>query len=223
MSRLTTILMLAFIPAVSWSQAQWAQVQGYVGTAIFPQEKNALMAGYSPGFVIGGGVSKTIKHAFDFNPNIEFTAASKEHYSFSLLTIHNNGKYYPFQFSKVRPYLMGIVNISFMNLHQEAYQTQVNPDPSYSVSGPSDILVSQVTYREPDLKLSFAPTFGLGAGIGFDVPLRLKVVPFVQYSYTAYFTKSKDMINNNFPNNTSNLTMHNIMVGVRYNVYKSLK
>ncbi len=224
-----TILILVFslmLPAAGWCQAQLAQVQGYVGTAIFPKDKGyELMAGYNPGVTIGAGMSKTIKHALVFNPNLEFTFASKEYYKFSLLSAHNNLKYYPFLFSKVRPYLMAIVNISFINLHQEAYQTTENPDPSYSVSSSSDIPVDQIIYREPEVKLNFAPTFGLGAGIGVDIPVRLTVVPFIQYSYTAYSSKSSSLINDNFPNNsnTTALSTQNIVFGIRYNLYESLK
>lgn len=213
-----------FLPVAAWSQAEVAQFQAYVGTAIFPTNANdALMTGYKPGITIGAGVSKTIKHALIFNPNIEFTASSKEHYSFSLLSIHNNLKYYPWLFAKIRPYAMAIVNISFMNLHQEAFTKTVQPDPAYSVSGPADIPVDQIVYREPDLKLQFAPTLGLGIGIGVDIPVRLKVVPFIQYSYTAYTSKSSGMINDNFKNNTSGLATQNFVAGVRYSLYKSLK
>jgi hypothetical protein len=221
LKKTTTLLTWLFLlPLACWSQAQWAQVQGYVGTTLFPAaNNNALMAGYHPGFTVGAGVTKTVKR-FILNPNIEFTATSKEHYSLSLLSIHNNAKYYLLEFSKVRPYAMAVVNISFMNLHQEAFQAQVNPDPSYSVSGPADIPVEQITYRAPDMKLTFAPTFGLGAGIGFDIPVRLKVVPFVQYSYTFYFTKSSGLINDNFPNNSTSLSTQNIVLGIRYSVYK---
>ncbi len=118
---------------------------------------------------------------------------------------------------------MVIVNISFMNLHQGAFETTVQPDPSYSVTGPADIPVDQIVYREPDLKLQFAPTFGLGIGIGVDIPIRLKVVPFLQYSYTAYTSKSSGLINDNFMNNTSGLATQNFVAGVRYSLYKSLK
>lgn len=117
---------------------------------------------------------------------------------------------------------MVIGNISFMNLHQQAYSTTINPDPAYSGPDPSNIQVSQVTYREPDLKLSFAPTFGLGAGIGIDFTIRLKIVPFIQYSYVSYFLKSSGLINDNFKNNIKKLSTQNVTVGVRYNLFKGI-
>ena len=115
---------------------------------------------------------------------------------------------------------MVIGNISFMNLHQQAFSTTVNTDSTYYGTAPSNIPVSQVEYREPDLKLQFAPTFGLGAGIGFDITVKLKWVPFVQYSFVNYFSSSSGLINDNFKNNTSNLSIQNITVGLRYNLYK---
>ena len=227
MSLIRSILILVVSLVIHFtclSQAQLGQVQGYVGTSIFPAEDNqALMTGYTPGITIGAGVSKTITPALIFNPNIEFTATTKDHFSFSLVSLHNNVKYYPFIQGKVRPYLMGIVNISFINLHQEAYQTDAAPDPSYSVSGPANVPVERITYREPDLKVSFAPTLGVGAGIGVDIPVRLKIVPFIQYSFTAYLSESSGLINRAFSTNTTGLSTQNIVVGVRYNLYKSVK
>lgn len=83
------------------AQAESKQVQGYLGTSLFPMAgQGELLAGFKPGFVIGAGVAKTIKHSIVFNPNIEFTASSKEHYNFSLLSIHNNLKYYPWWLKK---------------------------------------------------------------------------------------------------------------------------
>jgi opacity protein-like surface antigen len=221
------ILIFAFTVTTSitcWSQAQGVQVQGYIGSSLFPAEKDsALMTGYKSGFSIGGGISKTIRHAIIFNPNIEFTASSKEHYKFSLLSIHNNLKYYPFLLSKIRPYVMIAGNISFVSIHQEAYQNLFIPDPLYSVSNPTHIPVDQITYREPDIKLQFAPTFGLGAGLGFDVPVQLKFVPFLQYSFMSYFSKNSNLINTGFTNNTKNLSTQSILVGLRYNIYEKIR
>jgi hypothetical protein len=206
-------------PVLLQAQGQFSQVQGYLGTSLYPSSKQKLLSGFGPGATVGGGISKTFKEKFVYSPNVEFSAASKEHYTFSLLTFHNNLKYYPWSSKKIRPYIMAIGNISFMNLHQHAFSTTSTPDNSYSGTAPSDIPVSEVTYREPDLKLKFAPTFGLGAGIGIDFSVRLKWVPFIQYSYVNYFSQSSGLINKNFMNNTSNLSIQNISVGVRYHLY----
>jgi hypothetical protein len=215
------LILLFFIgyPLLLQAQGQFGQVQGYAGTSLFPSSKQKLLSGFSPGATVGGGISKTFKEKFVYNPNIEFSAASKEHYTFSLLTLHNNVKYYPLSVKKIRPYLMAIGNISFMNLHQHPFSTTSVPVASYSGTAPSDIPVNEITYREPDLKLQFAPTFGLGAGIGFDLTIKLKWVPFIQYSYVNYFSRSSGLINRNFQDNTSNLSIQNISVGVRYNLY----
>jgi len=220
--QLKKILLIVVVtsPHLAWAQAQFGQVQGYLGPALFPSSKQELLGGFGTGLSMGGGVSKTIKEKFVFNPNFEITVASKEHYSFSLLSIHNNLKYYPISLSKVRPYIMVIGNISFMNLHQQAFSTTVKTDSTYYGTAPSNIPVSQVVYREPDLKLLFAPTFGLGVGIGLDITVKLKVVPFVQYSFVNYFSSSSSLINDNFKNNTANLSIQNIIVGMRYNLYK---
>jgi len=223
---LRNILLIGTIvlPMKSWAQAEIGQVQGYIGTAIFPsQTNNDLMAGYSPGLTVGAGVSKTIKNAWVLNPNLEYTASSKTHYSFSLISISTSIKYYPWLFSKARPYVLALVNLSFMNLHQEAFQTTVQPDPAYSVSTPSDIPISEITYREPELKLQFAPTIGVGAGVGVDIPVKLKAIPFIQYSYTSYTSKSSSLLNSNFSNNTTGLATQNITVGLRYSIYPRLK
>jgi hypothetical protein len=213
------LFLLLSCPLLLQAQMQFGQVQGYLGTSLYPSSKQKLLSGFGPGVTVGGGVSKMFKEKFVYSPNIEFSTASKEHYTFSLLTLHNNLKYYPLHSKKIRPYVMAIANVSFMNLHQHAFSTTDTPDGSYSGTAPSDIPVSEVTYREPDLKLKFAPTFGLGAGIGFDLTVRLKWVPFIQYSYVNYFSQSSGLINNNFKNNTSNLSIQNISVGVRYHLF----
>ena len=224
LKRTILIALLTSATVAAWSQAQFGQVQGYLGTTLFPKTgQDELLAGFKPGITVGGGVSKTILHSLVFNPNVELTASSKEHYNFSLLSLHNNLKYYPFLLTTLRPYVMAIGNISFMNLHQQAFETTVTPDLAYSVSDPTHIPVDQIIYREPDLKLSFAPTVGVGAGIGVDIPIRLKVVPFIQYSFTQYFTKSSNLINDNFKNNTKNLSTQIIAVGIRYNMYQDIK
>lgn len=219
--QLKKIIFLGLIvcPLLTKGQAQFGQVQGYVGPSLFPSSKEQLLGAFNTGITIGGGLSKTIKEKFVFNPNLEFTASTKEHYTFSLLSIHNNFKFYPISLSKVRPYVMAVGNISFMNLHQQAFSTVLTPDPTYYGNSPSNIPVSQVVYREPDLKLQFSPTFGLGAGVGLDFTIKLKIVPFIQYSFVNYFSSSSSLINNNFKNNTANLSLQNIMVGVRYNLY----
>jgi len=217
-------ILICFAAEVSWAQAQSGQVQGYVGPALFSKgNQTDLLSGFTTGFTIGGGVSKIIQHYFVFNPNIEFSASTKEHYSFSLLSIHNNLKFYPFLLSKLRPYIMAVGNISFMNLHQQAFQTTEHPGPSYSVTDPSNIPVDQIILREPDLKLQFAPILGLGIGAGVDIPVRQKFVPFIQYSFVNFFSKSSGLINKNFQNNGSNLSTQNILVGIRYNVYQAIK
>jgi hypothetical protein len=217
--KIVFLLLLGF-PFLAGAQAQMGQVQGYLGPAMFPSSKQELLSGFNTGITVGAGVSRTIKKKFIFNPNIEFTSSSKEHYAFSLLSIHNNFKYYPLLLSKIRPYAMIAGNISFVNLHQQAFTTIVTPDASYYGNSPSNIAVNQVIYREPDLKLQFSPTFGLGAGIGIEGTVKLKFVPFIQYSLVNYFSSSSSLINTNFKNNTSNLSIQNIVIGVRYNLYK---
>ncbi len=209
-------------PSLVWAQAESAKVNGYLGTTLLPSSKQELLGGFSAGLTVGVGISKTMLEKFVLNPNIEFTASSKEHFSFSLLSLHLNLKYYPISLSKVRPYLMAIGNLSFMNLHQQAYATAQTPDAIYYGTDPSNIVVSQVVYREPDLKLQFAPTVGIGAGLGMDFTFKLKWVPFVQYSFVNYFSKSSGLLNNNFKNNTANLSTQNIVLGLRYNLYQSL-
>ena len=215
MKKAILIVGCTFAYLVCQGQGRITQFHCYVGTALFPKEKqNELMNGYGPGFTIGAGLSMGY-NKFIFNPNLEVTTASKAHHSLFLLTLHNNLKYYFMEDSKVRPYVMILANISFVSLHAEANQAQSQPAISYSVSGLEDIPVDQITYRNPEVKLQFAPTFGGGLGAGFDIAAGSKYSFFIQYSYTVYSSKSSSLLNNNFPNNTSALSLQNIVLGVR--------
>jgi opacity protein-like surface antigen len=218
MKRGCFIVMILFVTFGAMSQSLIDQAQGYVGPVFFPPAKNnELLSGFNTGYTLGAGVAKSLKHNLFYEPNIEFTGASKDHFAFSLLSLRNNLKYYPLSTAKVRPYVMVMINISFINLHQSAYQTPVVPDPSYSGIDPANTLISQIIYREPDIKVQFAPTIGAGAGVGVDIPMKWKAVPFIQYAFTNYFSKASNVISQGFSNNTTNLVTQGIQIGLRYN------
>lgn len=181
-----------------------------------------IFSNYRPGPTPGIGVDYNYNANFSIGGEAHFIPLGKELYKIRAFQLGFTMKYrFGNQRSLLRPYVFAGLDYSFSNINRDGYEESFNPDPDYSVQDPSNILVTEILYREPSVALKLIPMMGYRVGIGTTYKLKSNMDLFGQVEYNHSFARNKSSILEHFPSNKADFSFLSVTLGVKFNLLKT--
>jgi len=201
-------------------------IQGYVGTRIFPsdQQLNAITqlpenfyAGFAPGQVLGGSLYRQVTDHTCIGAGVELSNTGKPNFNLNITTINASAKY---NFNNIEsfisPYVMGGLNLSFVSILQQAFESDVIANTNGVDTETKQTFPTGYKYREPYTNLLFVPVVGAHAGAGLDFKITEGWGLYGQYTFYYNLTNNTPILKETFQYNKSNMLYHNFTVGIRF-------
>lgn len=203
---------------------------GMVGVSLTPpaeqldesgQPEN-IFSNYRPGPTPGIGIDYNYNANFSLGGEAHFIPLGKELYKIRAFQLGATLKYrFGTQHSVLRPYVFAGLDYSFSNINRDGFEESFNPEPDYSVQDPSNILVTEILYREPSVALKLIPMMGYRIGIGTTYKLKSNMDLFGQIEYNHSFARNKSKILEHFPSNKADFSFLSVTFGVKLNLMKT--
>ncbi len=181
-----------------------------------------LFANYRPAPTPGFGVDYNYNSNFSIGGEAHFIPLGKELHKIRSYQLGFTMKYrFGSQYKKARPYVYAGLDYSFSNINREGYEEVFEPEPDYSVQDPSNILVTEILYREPGVALKLIPMMGYRVGVGMTYKFKDNMDLFGQLEYNHSFARNKASILEHFPSNKADFSFMSVTFGIKFNLLKT--
>ena len=202
----------------------------YGGIAFYPKSKInpadlpvRALGGFNPSPLIGIGAYYKLSKRLSIGENYMLLFLAKSgNRNLSSHTFKTNLKFNLLPSKKIRPYIIGGININLVSLSRSQNDYNFVPEQNVNVIG-NGILVDSIYYREPKLKLSNMPILGGSIGAGFEFKISKKFDFFAEYSLHQNFGKNNKLMEEYYYFNESNFIFHSVSTGVTMKLYRPQK
>ncbi len=203
----------------------------YGGIAFYPKTKinqadlpTRALGGFNPSPLIGIGAYYRLSKRLSLGENYMLLFAAKSgNRSLSSHTFKTTLKFHILPTKKIRPYIIGGININLVSLSRNYKEYNFIPDPSTSNVIGNGLQVDSIFYREQKLKLGNMPIFGGSIGAGFEFKISKKFDFFAEYSLHENFGRDNKLMEQYYFYNQSNFVFHTVTTGLTMKLYKPQK
>lgn len=205
-------------------------LQPYCGVAAFPTINIVnelgmpinIFNGYIIAPTLGVNILYKFNQRFFVGLNTGFLSTHRNENTLNILRLGLIGKLnlidpYKYIFS---PYIMGGINVSFLNIYQYRQIKQYILQDTNAVG--NGLKSTKIEHYFNQMEINMSPVFGPIAGVGLEAKLSKKISLFVQVSLETSIG-TNGTIRENFPMNTSMLSLANFQAGTTIRLFKKTK
>jgi hypothetical protein len=223
MKKLLLILSTLFLANDAHAQFE-NRVNLYIGLGITPFapdqsiQTESVFNGYRTIPFVQAYLGYSVNRSLSIGGTFRQLVTSKDNYLLSNSSLGPAMKYNFLPYDKaISPFVYVEIGINYTYLSQTQNTRVVQEPPP---SDPTEIRINEITIREPELQLNIFPTFSsvIGAGVEFNIKKDRKknFGLFIMGGYSLSTTASSNQLQENFPQNNSELNNFLISGGLRF-------